>query len=73
MKILYMLAFAIIIITSYVVYKDRTKWINPVSEYATYCNEYDGTTYMAKSKDDNVVLLCVNPEVFLVPPQIIEK
>jgi len=73
MKILYVLVFSMIAVMLYVVYKDNTKWVQPVADYAEQCDSLGGTTYMVRSTKNNVVLLCVDTDVFLINPQIVEK
>lgn len=72
MKLVYLLAVigpALMIMT---LYQDRTKWMQPTIEYAEECaKKYGGTTFLVRSTSNEIVLLCINTDVFLLGPKII--
>ena len=72
MKTLYILAFSIIALTFYVVYKDTNKWKQPAIDYSERCSAVSGMTYLVRTTDEKLVFLCVDTTRLSLDPKIID-
>jgi len=72
MKTLYILAFSIIVLTFYVVYKDTTNWRQPAIDYSERCSAVSGMTYLARTTNEKLVFLCVDTTRLPLAPKIVD-